>query len=234
MSAFLDQAKEVLNNEQATRLEMLNLKSHNFDTTSDEDEELMALKKEVKKLVADRDRNKNLSFLKEGAYSIKDVLASMGADHQAVIKDSGLSIADIFKLMAITKKQAMSAIKEVYVTGAKPANDTFPALATIGSEDIVMGRNSRDNNKLVIAMGAKGLVENLTDQAKVWIRENYVSAKGPYVGQTIYPNVNKVAQKFKFQPKDIMIALGLIEEEKKEEKKEPKAAAKKAEDKKAA
>lgn len=231
MSAFIEQAKEVLNNEQVTRLELLARKAADFETTTEEDNELFELKKEVKKLIADRDRNKNLAFLKDGAYSVKEVLASMGADHQAVIKDSGLSINDIFKLMAITKKQAMQAVREVYTAGGNKEGDSVTVIATYGSDDITMGRNSRELNAKVLSGKEKTLIANLTDTGRTWIMENYVSDKGPYKGQTIYPNINAVAQKFKFNKDELKKELGLIKEEKKAETKAP---AKKAEDKKAA
>ena len=64
--AFIDDAKELLNNEQFTKLQLLARKSADFETTIEEDMELAELKLEVKNLVAKRDAAKNLEFLKTG------------------------------------------------------------------------------------------------------------------------------------------------------------------------
>ena len=56
--AFIDDAKELLNNEQFTKLQLLARKSADFETTIEEDMELAELKLNVKNSVAKRDAAK--------------------------------------------------------------------------------------------------------------------------------------------------------------------------------
>lgn len=181
MSAFIDQAKEVLTTEQMSRLELLARKSADFDTNSDEDSEFIKLKQEVKRLVATRDRQKNLSFLKDGQYPLKDIL-------------------EIYKGIGNTKKQALQAINEVFPKDAGSAEAGFAGvLATYGNEDVTLNsRITKVLGKTIADGGVKMLVANLTDAGKEWITQSYVSEKGPYKGQTIFGNINKIATKFKF------------------------------------
>jgi hypothetical protein len=192
--SFIDQAKEVLTPEQVTRLELLAMKSANFETSMEEIDEMKALRQEVTKLIANRDRQKNLAFLKDGAYDIKDILEAMGKDHHAVIKDSGLNIRDIFKLLNITKKEAMSAIKEVYVGGAVGGNDSSKfngVIAVYGSEDFSLNaRVTKELGKRVAEGGEKKFVENLTDSGREFMMQSRKATAGPYIGQDIYDGIN--------------------------------------------
>lgn len=224
MSTFLEQAKEVLSAEKVTRLELLARKSAEFDTNSDEDHEFIELKKEVKQLLATRDRQKNLAFLKDGAYDIKDILEVMGTNHQEVIKNSGLSLADIFKALGVNKKQVTQAVNEAFPKDGSNSNQAkfeYP-LATYGTEDVTLNsRISKELGKLIKEGGEKGFIANLTDAGRDWIKQSYTSEKGPYKGQQIFGNLNFIAQKFKFNKDTLKKELGLVKEasNKKQDKK---------------
>lgn len=208
MSVFLDQAKEVLTSEQANRLELLNRKSHDFDTNSDEDEELLNLKKEVKKLVATRDRQKNLGFLKDGGYAIEDILEVMGTSKEKLVKESGMTLAQILTVVGGDKKKVMAAVNQAF---PKTATEIHAGvLATYGSEDLDLSVRNKKVADLVLKGGVKALVEGLTPTGSEWIMKNYLSKKGPYKNKLIYPNLNLVANKFKFDKEELKQELGII------------------------
>lgn len=229
--SFIDQAKEVLQPEQVTRLELLAMKSANLESSMEEIDEMKALKQEVVRLIANRDRQKNLSFLKDGQYDINDILDVMGVKHEHIIQKSGMTLSDIFKVLNVTKKQATQAMNEVFKKGGTTDDNGFNGvLAVYGSEDVTMGRNNREANKLVISGGEKAFVSNLTDSGREWMTKTRKATAGPYVGQDIYDGINKVAQKFKFNKETLKKELGLI----KAEEKAPATQNKKQEAKKAA
>lgn len=221
MSTFIEQAKEVLSSEKVTRLELLARKSADFETSVDEDNELFELKKEVKQLIATRDRQKNLEFLKVGAYEIKDILEVMGTTHADVVKNSGLSLADIFKALNVNKKQVTQASNEFFKGVVSTDGDGKPkfydgVFATYGAEDINLNaRIGKELGKLIAQGGEKTFVANLTDSGKEWIVKSYLSEKGPYKGQQIFKNLNDMAQKFKFNKETLKKELGLIKVEEK-------------------
>ncbi|OMP07042.1 hypothetical protein CCACVL1_01387 [Corchorus capsularis] len=61
--SFLDNAKEVLTEEEFTKLQELQTKSSDFEATPDEEKNLLELKNSVREKIAQRDKAKNLSFL---------------------------------------------------------------------------------------------------------------------------------------------------------------------------
>ena len=227
MTTFIDQAKEVLTTEQVTKLELLARKSADFETSNAEDAELMELKKEVKRLVANRDRQKNLGFLKDGDYQLDDILEVMGTSKKQLIKDSGFTLADIINSLGVSKKEVVAAVNKAFPKEAGSASFNG-VLATYGSEDITLtNRITKSVGKLITEGAEKTFVSNLTDAGKVWMMENYVSETGPYKGQTIYPNINMIATKFKFAKATLRKELGL--DVKKEEPKAPPASEEKKE-----
>jgi len=215
MISFIDQAKEVLTAEKASRLEMLNMKSHNFDTSTEEDEELFAIKKEVKQLIATRDRQKNLGFLKDGGYALEDILEVMGTSKQQLVKESGMTLSQILAVLGGDKKKVMKAVNEAFpksvAEAAAEASKPFVGvLATYGSEDLDMDVRNKKVAALVAEGGEEGLIKALTDNAKEWIVKSYISDKGPFKGKPIYPNINVVATKFKFNKDILKQELGII------------------------
>lgn len=220
--SFLDQAKEVLDEAKVTRLELLARKSADLETTSEEDSELFTLKDEVKKAIASRDRAKNLSFLKHAGYSIKEILEEMGADHQAVIKDSGLTISDILKLLQVTKKEAQTALKQVYQSGNATSTTTATfdgVLAIYGTKELKLtDRMKAEFSNEIKAGGIATFVANLTAEGKEWLLQSRKKERG--TGE-IYDNVNKMKTKFGFDNKQLLEALKKADEPK-EEVKAPK------------
>lgn len=186
MAHFLDQAKEVLTTEQVRRLEDLAKKAADFESNQEEDTELFNLKKEVKKLVANRDREKNLSFLKEGGYTIAELLKAVGA----------------------TKDDITKAVKELFPAEAK-SNEPL-VIATYGTEDFnINARVPTALAKTIKTGKEKTLIKNLTEKGREWILDDREVKKGKYKGTFVYPNINKLNQKFGFDKETLKKELGL-------------------------
>jgi len=200
--SFLDQAKEVLDEAKVARLAELAKKSADFDTSSDEDTELFNLKAEVKKAIATRDREKNLTFLKDGGYTIEDILRFMKADEK--------SIKDALKTLHPTDKA-------VYV----PFDGV---LATYGTDDYKLTGSTRALGAKVKAGGEATFVANLTEGGKEWMLKSRKKNKGTGV---IHYNVNAMASRFKFDKNKLMDALGINKKE--EAKQTPEELAKELE-----
>lgn len=223
MSDFMENAKAVLESTKFARFELLHMKQNLLEVTDEEDMEFLSLKREVKKLVADRDRQKNLGFLKEAAYDINDILSVMGITKESIVKQ--FTLQDLIKMVATDRKTVNKAVAIAF-PAVKAANSGV--LATFGNEDFSMGpRVTKALGSTIQKGGVKGFVEALTDAGKMYMMENYKSDAGPYKGSIIYPNVNTIATKFKFDKKALRIALGIDIEEVKEEAKDAKKSGKK-------
>lgn len=184
--SFLDQAKEVLDEAKVTRLAELAKKSADFDTSSEEDTELFNLKAEVKKAIATRDREKNLSFLKEGGYTIAEILRAMNAQEKDIKK----------------------AVAEIYPTAKTVYKPYAGVLANFDGKEYKLSEGNREVNKKVREAGVKPFVAGLTEEGKNWLMEGIGKKRGE--GFT-YMNVQAIASRYKFDKKELMVALGLVE-----------------------
>ena len=102
--AFIDDAKELLTEIEFTKLQLLGKKSADFETTQEEDQELVELKALVKKKAAQRDAEKNLEFLKTGQYSVATILQ--------IIKNQPFSIKEVLQILEVDQKELAKATKE--------------------------------------------------------------------------------------------------------------------------
>jgi hypothetical protein len=182
--AFMDDAKDVLSADDFAVLEKLAKKVAEFDTNSDEDKQFLDLKQKVKKGLAERDRAKNLAFLKDGGYSVAEILRAMG----------------------ITRDQFNQAKSELF-PNAPVATETIAVYANLkdekgnavdGNFKMGAGRMPKELSNAIKKGKEKGLVANLTDFGKAWIAESSVPTQGPYQGQKIYKNLGDVAMRLKF------------------------------------
>ncbi|MDO8775570.1 MAG: hypothetical protein Q7K57_44070 [Burkholderiaceae bacterium] len=82
--SFLEDAKSALGEAQFNKLESLARKSTNFETTSEDDQDLIDLKQLVRNRVSARERAGHLSFLTEEKYSVQEVLAAMKATKEDI------------------------------------------------------------------------------------------------------------------------------------------------------
>ena len=184
--AFIDDAKELLTEIEFTKLQLLGKKSADFETTQEEDQELVELKALVKKKVTQRDAEKNLEFLKTGQYSI----------------------ATILQILEVDQKELAKATKEIWPKAAA-STDVTEAIATykIGEKtyEIKMGERLEDREigAAIKQGGVKKFIANLTEFGKEWITKSHVSDQGPFSGKTIFPNINSVALRFKIEKNDL-------------------------------
>lgn len=174
--SFIEQAKEVLTSEEVAKLELLARKSADFETTHEEDNELIGLKKKVKEAIAQRDKEKNLAFVKE--YTLIEILQ--------VFKPTQDDLNKAIKTLFPKEKAAVSEAIAKYKIGDKVhevKNGERPVKAL--SEEIQKHKE-------------KGFVKALTDFGKAFMKETHVADAGPYAGETIYDSVNAIATRFKF------------------------------------
>lgn len=190
--AFIDDAKDVLSADDFTTFENLQRKVIAFDTNSDEDKLFLDIKQKVKKALAERDRAKNLAFLKDGGYTIVEIL----------------------KAMDITREQFNQAKAELFPnTPVKVENiATYPS----GNFSMGDGRIPKELKQEILKGKEKAFVSHLTDFGKVWIREFNIPTQGPYKDEKIFKNVNAIVARLKFNKK---VLLDEIEKAEKSESK---------------
>ena len=92
MATFIEEAKALLSEEKFNRLEYLRVKSNNFETNTEEEKEFFAVKEEVRKLINQRDKDKNLQFL----------------------TDPSIALVDILRVKKATKEEIAKAVKELF------------------------------------------------------------------------------------------------------------------------
>jgi hypothetical protein len=195
--AFMDDAKDVLSADDFAVLEKLAKKVAEFDTNSDEDKQFIDLKQKVKKNLAERDRAKNLAFLKDGGYSIVEILKAMG----------------------ITREQFNDAKAELF-PNAPVATETiaiYPNLkdekgtAVDGSFKMGAGRMPTELSTAIKKGKEKGFVANLTEFGKTWVKEFTIPTQGPYKDVKVYANLNAIAQRLKFDKAHLRKELGIAD-----------------------
>jgi len=197
MASFRDDAREVLTEEQFEDLQKLNRKSADFETTSEEEQKLQDLKTMVRQKIAERDKAKNLEFLKSGVFSLADVIKFMcGTDEEKV------------------KKAITQAVRDMF-----PAEEREPvSIATYknkaGEEKhLIMfaGKGGRDDETTALVRDGKlaGFIKALHDDGMKWVTTAVIPDAGPYKGKNTYPNLNAVATRFKFDVKELKKQLKL-------------------------
>ena len=193
--AFLDDAKEILVSEDFTKLQFLNQKSANFETTSDEEGELHTLKQKVRNGIATRDRAKNLAFLQGKTYSAVEVLKAGG----------------------YTAKEVKAAIKEIFGSAAPSTGNGAPAEAVAkykvkggGEQELSLtGRLTPEMREFLKSANPKSLIAGLTEFGKKWAAEFTVPTQGPYSGKHIYNNLNTLAKRVGKDKAALMKELGI-------------------------
>lgn len=192
---FLEEAKALLNDEKFTRLELLRIKISNFEATEEEQQEFFSLQNEVKTLIAKRDREKNLSF----------------------IKDPSITLEDLLRIKKATEKQLKEYIKKylrpektkdaVIIGKVKFMKSEGNGESQIETEeDINFGgkRMSREAMEAIRKAGAKGFYTMLNDEGKKWLAVVNIPDRGPYKDKKIYPNISKVALRFKLDKAELI------------------------------
>ena len=175
--AFLDDAKEALG-EKFDKLQLLARKSADFEATQDEENELAELKASVRTFVSQRDRAKNLEFIKTGGFSVAEVLRVMGA----------------------TKEQVNKAVAELFPAQIGPILGTVKTKNESGKEvveEIRSGKGLSREAMKELKANEKAFVKCLSADGKSHLLEQHISEAGPYKGQKIYTNIGPVITRFK-------------------------------------
>ena len=207
--SFLDTAKELLTEQDFTKIQLLAKKSADFETTAEEDEELLNLKNQVKNLMAKRDAAKNLEFLKTNPYPIETIIELM--------KPKAYDLNKVLTLLEVNKEQLSKSLKELYPT-QKESLDI--AIYQDGDKSYTFNLANRVEtalSKLIKAGKEKAFATALTQEGKAWILKNHISEKGKFKDQTIYPNLSIICTKLKFDKEVLLNELNV-----KAEKEEPK------------
>ena len=192
----MDDAKNVLSADDYTLLETLAKKVSEFDTNSDEDKKFFELKQAVKKSLAERDRAKNLSFLKDGGYSIAEILKAMNATREQF----NVAKAELFPNTPVVTETIANYIGLVDATGK----------AIDGAFKMGAGRIPKELAIAIKKGKEKGFVANLSEFGKTWIKDFNVPTQGPYVDQEIYKNINTLALRLKLNKDTFKKELGIV------------------------
>ena len=194
--AFMDDAKNVLSAEDYTLLETLAKKVSEFDTNSDEDKKFFELKQAVKKSLAERDRAKNLSFLKDGGYSIVEILRAMSITRDQ-LNDAK---AELFPNAPVVTETIANYMGLVDASGT----------AVDGAFKMGTGRIPKELANAIKKGKEKGFIANLSEFGKTWIKDFNVPTQGPYVDQEIYKNINTLALRLKLNKDSLKKELGIV------------------------
>lgn len=190
MATFIEEAKALLTEEKFNRLELLRVKSNNFESTLDEEKEFFAIKEEVRTLISQRDKDKNLQFLADPSIALVDILRVKKATKEEInkaVKTLFPPVTDLTEIVAVIPykdKKGKDAVAEI-------------RFGTGGS------RLDRQANAEIIKIGVKGFLKHLTEYGKAWIVEKHIADRGPYAGTEVYDNVPKVCLRFKFKPEEL-------------------------------
>jgi len=190
-ATFIEEAQSLLSADKFNRFELVRIKSNNFESSQEEEKEFYNLKNEVRTLISQRDKDKNLQF----------------------IVDPSISIIDILRVKKTTREEINKAVKVLFPTELTVTETiaTIPYKNKAGKDvvfQIKMGnglgtRLDREASRAVQVMGVKGFIKHLTEFGKEYILKNHVADGGPKSGQTVYDNIPAIALKFKFKPEDI-------------------------------
>jgi len=167
--SFLDDARDSLNEDEVANLKRLNQKSADFETTTDEEKVLFALKTKVKEFIGSRDRQKNLQVISGKAYSIKDILQVSGYDKKAIL----LALNSLFPREAKGET-------EVITTGS---NFDYRDGKKYGLQ-----KEYADFKK----DGLNKAIQGLTDFGKSWIAKEVTTPRG----KVLKPNKERFAKMF--------------------------------------
>ena len=120
------------------------------------------------------------------------------------------------QILEVDQKELAKATKEIWPKAAT-STDVTEAIATykIGEKtyEIKMGERLEDREigAAIKQGGVKKFIANLTEFGKEWITKSHVSDQGPFSGKTIFPNINSVALRFKFEKNDLKKELKIKE-----------------------
>lgn len=183
--AFLDDAKEFLG-DKFDRLQLLAKKSADFESTPDEEKELAELKAGVRSYIAQRDRAKNLAFIKESGFTVAEVLQSMNA----------------------TKDQINAAIKQLFpaefgpVLGTITTHDEEKKVDVV--EEIRQGKALSRAAMKALKGNEKAFVKCLTPEGKALLMVSHKATVGRAIGQDVYSNMNPVLSRFKLDKEKLL------------------------------
>ncbi|MBU9553865.1 hypothetical protein [Burkholderia multivorans] len=186
--SFLNDAQEVLNAEEFAKLQELQTKSSNFEATGEEEKALFDLKGIVREKVAQRDKQKNLSFLNGKVYSIAEIITAGGYSDQ--------EIKDFY-----TKKFPRGANTEIHQYASIKVGETDVAIKT-GE------RISKEAKEAIKKMGLKKFVACITD--KPFFEKHTTPDVGIMAGKKVYKNINEQAKRLGFEPDAFKKELGIV------------------------
>ena len=181
-----EDAKEVLSEKDYASLVSLNEKARNFETTTEEEAELSRLIDKARNAVARREKTKQLSFLKNGDFTIAEVLSTMKA----------------------TKKAINKAVSELFKTNT---SETIGIYDLDGRKVEYMNGERIDAElaKRFKEGGVPYFISGLTSSGKSYLTKPKIVSGGPYNGQTKYDGIRYTANRLGFNKDELMKALEL-------------------------
>ena len=190
-----EDAKEVLSEKDYASLMSLNEKARNFETTAEEEAELSKLIDKARNAIARREKTKQLSFLKNGDFTVAEVLSAMKA----------------------TKKDINKAVSELFKGSASNSDSEVVGIFEIDGEKIEYRNDGRLNPKLSAALKAnadreKFFVSGLTDFGRAYLTEGKPITVGQFSGKMGYKGITDTLKRFykhDFDRAKLMKELGL-------------------------
>jgi hypothetical protein len=186
--SFLDNAKEVLTEEEFTKLQELQTKSSDFESTPDEEKNLLELKNSVREKIAQRDKAKNLSFLNGKVYTIAELITAGGYSDEEIKK----YYSEKFPRGANTEVRQYATIK-------------------VGETDVAIKtgeRISKEAKEAIKKMGVKKFVACITD--KPYFEEHTTPDVGIMAGKKVYKHINEQAKRLGFDVDAFKKELGIV------------------------
>ncbi|HDR9039751.1 hypothetical protein JAO10_07730 [Burkholderia contaminans] len=191
--SFLDNAKEVLTEEEFTKLQELQTKSSDFEATPDEEKNLLELKNSVREKIAQRDKAKNLSFLNGKVYTIAEIITAGGYSNEEIKK----YYSEKFPRGANTEVRQYATIK----FKDKDGKEVEEAIKT-GE------RISKGAKEAIKKMGVAKFVELITDKA-YFIDHVSTPTVGIMANKKVYKHINEQAKRLEFDVEKFKQALGI-------------------------
>jgi hypothetical protein len=180
--SFLDDAREVLKEDEFAQLKSLNQKSADFDASPEEEKALFELRGKVRTFIATRDRQKNLQVIGGKAYPLKDILQVSG----------------------YSKKEILTAINELFPRSKSEETDTITKVGDFEFKGNKRYGRAPDYGTFKKA-GLKKAIDGLTPFGKSWLEQEEKNKKGTIVTQ---PNKVNFAKMFNVTVEDLDKQLG--------------------------
>ncbi len=193
--SFLEEAKQILTEQEFIRLELLIAKFTGNIETPEEEKELSILRNKVRAVLQEREALKGLEVLKSGNFTLSQVLKTLNPTE----KELKSYIKANFKTASTKEPITVGKVKYLIDGAEKEGEIIFNA----GTEN----KAPREMGEAVRNAKEAGFVKMLSPEGLAWVSKTHTATAGPTKGSKVWDNINQVATRFKFDKATLIKAI---------------------------